>query len=83
MKRVVCAVKDNAILSFGQPFFVPHVGAATRAFVDDAKRDDQPVKAHPADFDLYVLGAFDDESGSFECSVPQLVLRGVDAVGGL
>lgn len=67
MKRVVCAVFDRAVQTFGQPFFVAAVGAAVRSFTDEVNRkaDDNALHAHPEDFELWHLGWFDDEHGAF------------------
>ena len=35
MKRAVCAVFDSAVNLYGQPIFVPSVGAALRSFIDE------------------------------------------------
>lgn len=80
--RVVCAVRDNAVEAFGQPFFVAHVGAASRAFVDDVRTPDSPAAKHPADYDLYEIGSFDDETAVLVSITPKLLLRGVAAVEG-
>lgn len=67
MKRAVCAVFDSAITSYGQPFFVPAVGAALRSFVDEVNRKaaDNQLNQHPEDFVLFHLADFDDETGEF------------------
>jgi hypothetical protein len=47
--------------------FVPSVGVAIRSFSDEVNRqsDDNQLHNHPDDFDLYELGEFDDNSGTF------------------
>jgi len=69
MKRVICAVFDLAISTFGQPLFVAGIGGALRSFQDEVNRpsdrDDNPLNRHPADFELWYLGEFDDTSGEF------------------
>lgn len=82
-KKIVCAVFDHAIGTFGQPFFVPATGAAVRSFSDEVNRaaEDNNLYNHPSDFDLCHLGSFDDEQGLF--SEPEggrkVLLRGKDA----
>lgn len=87
MKRAVCAVFDSAIASYGQPFFVPHVGAALRSFVDEVNRkaQDNQLNAHPEDFVLFHLAYFDDETGEFMSTERGVVAlaRGKDVVQGV
>lgn len=78
----VVAVRDRAIDTFGQPFYVTHVGQAIRGFSDaiNSGKDDNMAK-HPEDFDLYHLGEFDDSGAKFHClDSPRLVAVGKDVV---
>lgn len=81
MKRYVCAVFDSAVHSFGQPFFVPAIGAAIRSFTDEVNRSavDNMLNQHPDDYTLHVLAVFDDDDGLFENDA-RVLLRGKDAV---
>lgn len=79
MKIVV--VKDRATEAFGQPFFVKHVNEALRSFADEVNRDGSSLAAHPDDYDLYVVGEFDDQAGTVGVSDgPVIVARGKDLV---
>lgn len=84
MKRAVCAVFDSATRLYGQPFFVAHVGAALRSFVDEVNRkaSDNQLSLHPEDFTLFHLADFDDETGGFSEGDRGLVAlaRGKDVV---
>lgn len=74
-----CAVFDNAIQAFAQPFFVAARGAALRSFQDEVNRSDgqpNPLNQHPEDFDLYVLSEYDDHTGLFIHNTPELLARG-------
>ncbi|QXP44315.1 MAG: nonstructural protein [Arizlama microvirus] len=75
MKRFVVAVYDSAVHSYGQPFFVPAVGAALRSFIDEVNRaaPDNMLYQHPEDYELFVLATFDDEAGIFE--IPEEGMR--------
>ena len=81
MIHVVVAVKDMAIDAFSRPFTVPAVGAAVRSFSDEINRSDaaNEMYKHPNDYDLYELGAFDDQTGLFTSSPARLLIRGQDA----
>ena len=67
MKMIVVSIKDRAADAFGRPFYVPSVGVAIRSFQDEVNRasEDNQMYQHPDDFDLYDLGSFDDNTGSF------------------
>lgn len=75
-----CAIRDSAIDAFGTPVFVVAPGAAVRAFSDEINRKDSAYGAHPGDFELYLLGEFDDSTGSFNCGSPRPLARGSDLV---
>lgn len=62
-EMIICAVRDRGVDAFGQPFFVRHRNEAIRSFKDEVNRDGSVFKNHPDDYDLYVLGAFDDGTG--------------------
>lgn len=86
MIRFVCAIKDSAVQTFGQPIFVPALGAAVRSFMDEVKREapDNMLSLHPEDFELWYLCKFDDEAGVFEAQDEvRCLLRGKDAVLGI
>lgn len=72
------AVKDRAADAFGRPFFCATDGIAVRSFMDEVNRADKenPLYQHPDDFDLFVLGTFDDSDGSFEPEGPVLLMLG-------
>lgn len=77
MKTEVFSLFDRAVATYGRPMFAPLVGAVMR----DLKRavndpSEQNLCMHSADFDLYRLGVFDDQTGKFEMlEVPQLVVN--------
>ena len=85
MKFKIVAVRDNAIGTFAHPWLVASIGAAVRAFGDEVKREGDngqrnPLFMHPADFDLYELGEYDDD-GIFETHLPNKIASGVDYKG--
>jgi len=84
MKQCVVAVYDRASECYGRPIFVPTRAAAIRSFSDEVNRDDpaNDLCRHPGDFDLCILGEFDDTKGVFlaDDSYPAVVVRGKDVV---
>lgn len=83
MVQVVCAVRDAAVDSFMQPFFVVAPAVAVRSFYDEVQRDGSPMKSHPADYELFQIALFDEDAGRFEnLDQPRALARGVDVSKG-
>lgn len=82
MKMIVFAVKDRATNMFGTPMFLLSAGQATRSFSDEINRSaaDNQLFQHPDDFDLYELGFYDSNDGSFLTHTPELVILGKQCV---
>lgn len=66
MKVIVVAVFDRAMSAFNRPFYVQARGLAVRSFADEVNRPDGELGKHPADYELWQLGTWDDETGEFE-----------------
>lgn len=62
---LIVSVYDTAVQAHGRPLFVPSKGAALRSFTDEVNREaaDNPMWAHPDDYILFELGAFNDATG--------------------
>ena len=83
MKFKVISVRDRVADGFANPGFYVSAGAAIRSFSDEVQRVPEPGRPnplydHPADFDLYLLGEYDDETGSFETHAPRQIAIGND-----
>lgn len=80
MITLIFCVKDRATDNFGNPMFLMATGQATRSFSDEVNRKEagNQLNMHPDDFDLYQLGTFDSETGTFQSYAPELVVRGKD-----
>jgi hypothetical protein len=78
----VVSVKDRAADVFNRPFFVPHRNVAVRDFTDEVNRvaGDNQLNKHPDDFDLYLLGEFDDARGVVLNNEPQVLVRAKDVL---
>lgn len=63
MTLSVFSVYDKKAEAFMQPFTYAAVGQAVRAFSDTVNDPKSAFYRHPADYDLYQLGTFDDGSG--------------------
>lgn len=80
MKLRIFAVRDSATQSFGTPMFMVANGQAVRSFSDEVNRQDKDnqLYSHPDDFELYVVGEYSTDDGSFETHEPVLLSRGKD-----
>ena len=59
------AVYDSAIKAYMSPFAAKSVGDALRMFTDAANSPDTQLSRHPADFTLFHVASYDDETGKF------------------
>lgn len=80
MKLFIFAVRDRGTDMYGTPMFLMSRGQAIRSFGDEVNRpaEDNQIYRHPEDFDLYFLGAFDTQEGTFECVRPEQIAIGKD-----
>lgn len=80
MKLALFSVRDSAAEAFMRPFPAPTAGMAVRNFTDEANRADpqNPMYAHPSDYELYHVGFFDEETGKLEPIDPVMVVRAKD-----
>lgn len=83
MILIACSIRDSAVNSFMRPFFVPAVGSAVRSFQDEVNRKDSEMRKHPDDYELFELGAFEEETGKFSSlPEPRSLSRGKDVILG-
>lgn len=82
MRYKILCIRDRAADTFGQPMFFPQIGQAVRGFSDEIKRvhENNNMNKHPEDFDLFHMGEWDDEAGTFEGIRPVQVAIGKDYV---
>lgn len=64
----IVAVHDRAANGYSKPFYVQHLAQATRSFKDEINRDgpDNHMYRYPDDYNLYHLGYYDEDHGTFE-----------------
>ena len=81
-KQLLFAVRDSASEAFMRPFPAVARGQAVRSFTDEvnAEREGNALFFHPEDFELWLVGYFDDVSGlTFQAeNGSELVVRGKD-----
>lgn len=74
MIYVLVAIKDRAIEAFQQVFTVRAEGEAIRGFMDAINNANSGNMAkHPEDFDLFVVGNFDDDTGTITPEGPRKI----------
>lgn len=83
----IVVVMDRTAQVYGIPYFVMNTGSAVRSFGDEVKRkgtEDRPnmLNQHPDDFDLYEIGAYNDEDASISMlERPKQIAMGRDYIG--
>lgn len=80
MKLKIYSIKDLAAQAYGRPMFFQTTGLAHRSFADEVNRadDNNMLHKHPADFELYHIGDYNEDDASFETHAPVLVVRALD-----
>lgn len=67
MRYLLISIKDRAIDAFQPVASVRAEGEAIRSFQDAVNNpQNATIYAHPDDYDLYLVGYFDDNSGKLE-----------------
>lgn len=78
------AIYDVKADAYLQPFFLPAVGLALRAFEELVADQNQPIGRHPTDFSLFHFGHFDDGTGKFDLyEAPEFIVNGTTVLGKL
>lgn len=67
------AVYDTKTEMYSSPFLRLKRGQAIRDWTDEITKESHPVAKHPADFTLFEIGEYDDNSGfvqAYDAKVP-------------
>lgn len=73
----MCSVFDLVAQQYGRPFFAVSDGSAIRGFSDEVNNPESQLYRHPDDYQLFILGEFDDASAAISVlDVPQLLVSG-------
>lgn len=67
--QMMC-VFDSKAAAFATPFFTSNVQVALRGFAHAANSTETDVGRFPEDFQLYHLGEYDDQLGTFDLFQP-------------
>ena len=74
----IFSVHDSKAHAYGVPFFLHQEGMAVRTFTDMCNDENHAFHHHPADYTLFTLGVYDDETGKIDPVTPQSLCNGVD-----
>lgn len=73
----IYSVFDSAVKTYNRPFFAETDGAALRTFRMAINDPASPFYASAADFTLYSLGQFDQDTGLFDTGAPDNMGNGL------
>ena len=73
MEKPVVVLYDNVANAYKDPFYPPTRGVALREFQDAVNNpQNAQLHNHASDFDLYVIGSWDEQTGKLVCfDVPE------------
>lgn len=80
MLKMMYSIKDNVSGEFDVPFHAENSVIAMRQFTNIARNPSYNVNKWPKEFDLYHVGAFDPEAGTFQFQVPTKLFNAKDAI---
>lgn len=81
MKLHLCSVFDSKVGAYAAPFCARSKGEAIRSFQTACSDDTLPFKRYPADYRLFVVADFDDNTGYITAVSPPEALIGADELG--
>lgn len=81
MSKVIVAVRDLKASAFLHPHFQVSTGVAVRSFSDAVADKSSMISQHPADYQLFKVGEFDDVTGLITpILVPELLASAIEFV---
>lgn len=80
MYQKMFSVYDEKAQAFLPPFFLHAEGMARRVFGDCVNSNDHQFGRHPQDYTLFLIGEFDDGTGTFTSSSKQSLGNGVEFI---
>lgn len=66
MKLTIVALKDRAADVYGKPLYVRSNAEAVRSLTDETRNPESAIHTHPEDYDLYLIGYFDEDTGEIK-----------------
>lgn len=82
MEFILVTVYDKALGAYQPPHSVRAKGEAIRNFQDAVNnRDNAQLHNHADDFELYIVGTYDDTNGRITSHEPKLLTTGAQVKG--
>ena len=79
MKIEAYSIYDNQSETYAPPIFVGKKGVAIRSFISECSNPDSMLFKYPADYQLFHIGQFDQETGMFTpMTKPTMVASAMD-----
>lgn len=79
--QTICSVYDQKARFFSAPFTTMTTETGIRDFVRAVSDSRGMTDKFPADYELYAIGQFNEDTGAIEgFIVPQLLTRGIDHI---
>lgn len=80
MNTKIFSIYDAASQAYMMPFFSPQNASAIRAVVSQLKDPNSMLALNPADFTLFCVGSFDDQTGLINIGQehPEIIGKCVD-----
>lgn len=76
--KILVALYDRATESHAPVMTVTTRGEAIRSFRDAVNDPQTPIYKHETDYELYVIGQYDDQKGELIITGRELIARGED-----
>lgn len=77
MKLEVYSIRDAKTEAFNTPFYARTNGEAKRMFITSSEGGN--FAKHHADYQLFHIATFDDNTGELHPMVPQMIMTGTEA----
>lgn len=74
MKTQVFSIYDIKTMIYHQPMFAINEHHAIRVIKLEFNKQGSMLNEYPEDFDIYLIGEFDDRKGTLEKNVPPLLV---------
>ncbi len=76
--KILVSLYDRATEAYAPIMTVNTRNEAIRSFREAVNDPQTPINRNPTDYELYVLGQYNDETGSITPNAPELIARAED-----
>ena len=81
MLQKIFAIYDSKAESFTNPVYLNSTGLAVRTFSDSVQDPESQFAKHPADYTLFELGTYDDQTAEFKLlSTPKSLFIAIEFI---